>query len=248
MNRSNPANRYLRAAQQRGGYRHADGFFDRDTMQGARGFYADASAATASAAPAATPGNKPTSQPFVITVTSTSGAAVSNFDVLGAFEYLTNPPTGASWNAAGNLVVGSVTISSAIPTINYTRMLAQFQTTPFTVGTTYISSATADQVQQTLTLTITDATGRTASNPMLPLLDPYQQQSTVIAFTQKYRMDGNTKITIGTLLANATVMFYFYPTDDYNAVRALSDGQIVKSFANPNIVKAQQVYLGTPNS
>lgn len=252
MRGTNPANRYLQAAANRGrGFRNADGFLDRDLMNGGRGnFYADATAAApAAAAPAATPGNKPTSQPFVVVVTSTSGAAVPNFDILGAYEYLTTPPTGWAWDAAtGNLANGSVTISSGVSTINYKRMLAQFQTTPFTVGNTYINSSTATQINQALTLTISDATGRTASNPMLPVTDPYQFSQTSIAFTQKFRMDGNTKITMASVLANATVYFYFYPIDDFNAVRALSDGNIVKSFASPNIVKAQEVYIGQPNS
>lgn len=240
-----PASVYLqRAQQQRSGYHRADGFFDRDTTMAGAGFYADAAPAAAAAAP--TPGNKPTSQPFVIVVTSTSGAAVPNFDILGAYQYLTNPPTGWTWTN-DNLVNGSVTISSGVSTITYKRMLAQFQAMPFSVGTTYISSSTASQINQTITLTISDATGRTASNPMLPIIDPYQFQSTVIAFTQKYRMDGNTKITVQNILANATVTFYLYPIDDFNPTRALGDGQVVKSFGNPNIVKAQQVFIGSPN-
>lgn len=244
MNR-NPASRYLQLAQNRGGYRNADGFFDRDTMSGSRGYYADATAAVPAASTAVV-NNKPTSQPFVINVTSTSGAAVSNFDILGAYQYVTNPPAGFSWSN-GNLVNGSITISSGVSGITYAQMLAQFQGLPFTVGNTYIKSTTAGQIDETLTLSISDATGRSGNNPMIPLIDPYQMQSTVIVFNQKYRMDGNTKITIATVLANATVTFYLFPIDDYNPVRALSDGQIVKSFSNPNLVRAQQVFIGSPN-
>ena len=35
-------------------------------------------------------GSAPTSQPYIVTVTSTSGSAVSNFKVLGSYEYLNN--------------------------------------------------------------------------------------------------------------------------------------------------------------
>lgn len=246
MKNINPANKYLMAAQaSRGRFHNADGFFDRDVVAGSRGFYADASTAPAAAAAAPTPGNKPTSQPYVLVITSTSGSAVPNFDVLGSYEYLTNPPAGFSWDPSGNLVSGSVTISSGLGGITYSRMLAQFVSQPFTVGTTYINSVTAGQVTQPMTLTITDANGRSASNPMLPVLDPYQQQSTVIAFTQKFRMDGNTKITLSSILANATITLYLYPIDDFNPVRSLGDGQVVKSFDNPNIVKAQKVFIGS---
>lgn len=243
----NPANKYLQAAAGRSVYRGADGFLDADTVNGGRGFYADATTAAAVAPAAATPGNKPTSTPFVIQVASTSGAAVNNFDILGAYQYLVNPPTGWSWNAAtGDLINGSVTISAPVATITYNRMLAQFQTLPFTVGTTYITSSTAAQIQQILTVTVSDATGRGAFNPMFPLVDPYQMSTTSISFPQKYRMDGNTKITISSLLANTTVTFYFYPIDDFNAVRALSNGQVVKSFDNPNIVRSP-LYVGATN-
>jgi len=250
MRSTNPANRYLQAAAGRGGrFRNADGFFDRDVVNAGRGsFYADATAAAPAAAPAATPGNKPTSQPYVIVVASTSGAAVDNFDILGAYEYLTTPPTGWSWDAATqNLSNGSLTIKSGVPNITYKQMLAQFQATPFTVGQTYISSATATQIDQVLDLQVTDANGRQASNPMIPLIDPYQFQTNRISFTQKFRMDGNTKITIASVLPNATVYFYFYPMDNFNAARALADGNVVKTYGQPNIVRAQQVYIGQPN-
>jgi hypothetical protein len=181
----------------------------------------------------------PTSQPYIITVTSTSGSAVSNFAVLGSYEFINN----AGFTAGGDLVIGSITISSGISGVTYREMLYQFMQNPYSVGLTYLQSATANQVLETLAVNTRDANGNEAQKTLVPTIDPYQQQSTIIAMRYGYRIDGFTKIKISSVLANATLKLYFYPSDNINLARGLSGRPVSEAFGNPGIVKAQTIKL-----
>ena len=106
---------YLSDAQNRAheSFANADGFFDDDLSftAGEDFFGADGGAMGAPSAPS--------SQPYIITVTNT-GAAVSNFDILGSYEYINN-----AGFSNGSLTIGSVTIASAIPSVTYQQMLVK---------------------------------------------------------------------------------------------------------------------------
>lgn len=181
----------------------------------------------------------PTSQPYIITITSTSGSAVSNFAVLGSYEFINN----AGFTAGGDLVIGSITISSGISGVTYREMLYQFMQNPYSVGLTYLQSATANQVLETLAVNTRDANGNEAQKTLVPTIDPYQQQSTIIAMRYGYRIDGFTKIKISSVLANATLKLYFYPSDNINLARGLAGRPVSEAFGNPGIVKAQTIKL-----
>jgi len=181
----------------------------------------------------------PTSQPYILTVTSTDPANSGEFSVLGSYEFINN----AGFTAGGDLVIGLITISSGIAGINYREMLYQFMQNPFSVGLTYLQSATANQVLETLAINTRDANGNEAQKTLVPTIDPYQQQSTIVAMRYGYRIDGFTKVIISNILANATVKLYFYPSDNINLARGLSGRPVSEAFGNPGIVKAQTIKL-----
>lgn len=181
----------------------------------------------------------PTSQPYIINVASTDASAVPNFAVLGSYEFINN----AGFTAGGDLVIGDITISSGIAGITYREMLYQFMQNPFTVGLTYLQSATANQVLETLAINTRDANGNEAQKTLVPTIDPYQQQSNIVAMRYGYRIDGFTKVIISQVLANATVKLYFYPSDNINLARGLAGRAVSEQFGNPGIVKAQTIKL-----
>jgi len=181
----------------------------------------------------------PTSQPYILTVTSTDPANSGNFSVLGSYEFINN----AGFTAGGDLVIGLITISSGIAGINYREMLYQFMQNPFSVGLTYLQSATANQVLETLAINTRDANGNEAQKTLVPTIDPYQQQSTIVAMRYGFRIDGFTKVIISNILANATVKLYFYPSDNINLARGLAGRPVSEAFGNPGIVKAQTIRL-----
>jgi hypothetical protein len=225
---------YLANAQRNANesFSNADGFIDDDLSFTGDDFFNGANGNMG--APSA-----PTSQPYIINITSTSGSAVSDFPVLGSYEFINN----SGFTAGGNLVIGSITISSGISNINYREMLYQFMNNPYSVGLTYIQSTTSGQVLETLSLNTRDANGNEAQKTLVPTIDPYQQQTDIIAMKYGYRIDGFTKIVIRQVLANATLKLYFYPSDNINLSRGLAGRPVSRQYGNPGIVKAQSVTL-----
>jgi hypothetical protein len=179
-------------------------------------------------------GNMRTSQPYIITVSNASATAVSNFDVLGAYQYL-----GSGTFTNGSLVASGsgyqITISSAISNVTYQEFLYQSMNSPFAVGLTYIESVSGSttQISQTLTLNTRDANGNQALKTLVPTLDPYQQQSGIVALNQLYDIDGFTKITISTVLASVVFRIHFYPRANLNIARGLRGNQVAADFGSP---------------
>ena len=224
--------KYLANAQRNAmeSFSNADGFIDNDlSFTGDDFFNAEGMGG----------GNVQTSQPYIVSVTSTSGSAVSNFEVLGSYQYINN----AGFTAGGDLVIGSITISSGISDVTYREMLYQFMNNPYSVGLTYIQSATANQVLETISVNTKDANGNLAQKTLVPTIDPYQQQTTIVAMKYAYRIDGFTKIIIRQVLANATVKLYFYPADNINLARALGGQSVSKQFGTPPVTNGQTIRI-----
>lgn len=179
-------------------------------------------------------GSAKKSRPYIVIVSSASGANIDNFVILGANQYVNN----SGFNAAGSLVLGLVTIYSGIPNISYREFLYQSQTSPFSVGQTYISCTNVSaQVQQVFTITTKDSNGIKVDIPIVPTVDPYQQQLTIIVNEDEYSVDGMTTLTIASLLAGAVVTFQFYPSTNVNIGRKLDQTNDVSTYANPNTIR-----------
>jgi hypothetical protein len=199
---------------------------DRVNFAGQPNLYATGSGSTSSAKK---------SQPYAVTVSSASGSAVSNFDVLGAYAYLNN----AGFSAAGSLVIGSITISSAIPGVSYRDLLYQSMNNPFTVGQTYLQCTNvASQVNEVFTIQTKDANGTEVSIPIVPNVDPYQFQSGINVVDQEYRIDGFTKLTFANIWPLAVLTIRFFPSNTINPARALAGSNADKSYGNPGIIRS----------
>lgn len=224
--------KYLANAQRNAmeSFSNADGFIDNDlSFTGDDFFNAEGMGG----------GNVQTSQPYIVNVVSTSGSAVSNFEILGSYQYINN----AGFTAGGDLVIGSITISSGISDVNYREMLYQFMNNPYSVGLTYLQSATANQVLETISVNTRDANGNLAQKTLVPTIDPYQQQTTIIAMKYAYRIDGFTKLVIRQVLANSTVKLYFYPADNINLARALGGNSVSRQFGTPPVTNGQTIRI-----
>lgn len=225
--------KYLASAQRNAmeSFANADGFIDEDLSFTGDDFF--------NAGGNMGGGSVQTSQPYIVNITSTSGSAVSNFEILGSYQYINN----TGFNAGGDLVIGSITISSGISDVNYREMLYQFMNNPYSVGLTYIQSGTTNQVLETLSVNTRDANGNQAQKTLVPTVDPYQQQLSIIAMKYAYRIDGFTKIIIRQVLANATVKLYFYPADNINLARALGGQAVSRQFGTPPVTNGQTIKI-----
>lgn len=219
-------------------YLNADGFIDDDMSYFTAGddfFSADGLPMPQAQAAV------PTSQPYIVTISNASASAVSNFDVLGAYQYLQN-----SGFVNGSLTISGVTISSGISNVTYQQFLYQSMNSPFSVGLTYVQSISGSQAQitQPMTLNTQDANGNQALKTLVITIDPYQQQTGVVAIKQLYRIDGYTKLTISSILPSVVFQIQWYPADNINLARGLSGRPASRQFGNPKIVKDSVAVIG----
>ena len=198
----------------------ADGFDDDFSFADDYGFADDYSNADGGM------GAAPTSQPYIISVANASTAAVSNVTLLGAYSVLGVSNYGNSTN---------ITITMGISGISYQEFLYQSMNKPFSVGLTYMQSTTTNQVLETLSVTQKDVNGNVSSKVLVPTIDPYQQQTNIVAFKFEYRIDGFTSIVVSRILGSATLKIYFYPSETVSTSRALAGRKAVQNLGNPNI-------------
>jgi hypothetical protein len=211
----------------------ADGFLDDDMyFAGGEDFFTYADGTPAPQAAAAAPAASMRSQPYILTVSNASNAAVS-VDIFGAYIYLNN-----AGFTAGSLVINNFTIASGVSNTTYYNLLNQSSVSPFSIGSTLISSVNGvvSQVLQSITLSTQDANGNSAVKILTPVIDPYQQQSGVIELKQPFRIDGFTKLTVS-VFAASTVQFQFYPSDTINIARGLGGNPVSKQYGSPRIIR-----------
>lgn len=183
----------------------------------------------------------PTSQPYIVNVQNTTASAIQNVTILGAFSFI-----GTASPAYGN--TSGISITMGIANITYTEFLYQSMNKPFTVGLTYLQSATSSQVLETITVTQKDVNGNVASKVLTPTIDPYQFQTDKVAFKFEYRIDGFTNLIISSILATATLKIYFYPSETVSVSRALAGRKAVQDYGNPRVVNGNVITLRKPRA
>jgi hypothetical protein len=114
---------------------------------------------------------------------------------------------------------------------------------PFVNGLTYIDGSTAGQSIKTLQLKVRDVNGNIQEKTLVPIIDPYQQQTTIVALRTVFKWDGFTSIAVD-LNASASTTLYFYPSENVNVGRGLSGQAVARAYGNPNIVRQDKVVLG----
>lgn len=188
------------------------------------------------------------SQPYILTISNASATAVSNFDVLGAYTYLSGgtitmpstPALSCTFSSGDQVCTASgygITISSAISNVNYQQFLYQSMNQPFSVGLTYIESlSVASQITTTFTLNTQDANGNQLLRTIVPTIDPYQQQNTIVAVKQLYSIDGFTKLTFTSIAASAVFRIHFYPATNINLAAGLTGESVSQQYTNPNLI------------
>ena len=122
-----------------------------------------------------------TAQPYILSIANSTASAVANVVIGGAY---TNLQASNFGNAA------AITISMGIANLTYGEFLYQSMNKPFVVGLTYLSSANASQVLETLTIKQKDINGNESSKVIVPTLDPYQQQGDKVAISFNWKFYG----------------------------------------------------------
>lgn len=177
----------------------------------------------------------PTTRPYGILVTNASASAVSNFDVLGAAQYLSGNYGGGTWSASGNFTLNGVTISSAIPGISYQQFLQNTQSAPFKICAVYcnVISGSNSQASDIYSITTTSPEGILTTEPIIPLINPLQQQGQVTVLNTEYNINSLAKITWATIYASVTFRYLLYPAVVVDPAAALNQQKVQQNYGAP---------------
>ena len=175
----------------------------------------------------------PTSQPYIVSVKNSNTATGFPVTILNSYGTLGQGSAGAP-NYGNN---GAISIVMGISGVSYSEFLYQAMNKPFVVGLTYFQSSSQNQVLETVTLIQRDVNGNESMKTLVPTIDPYQQQSTIIALNFTYKIDGFTSVVISSVLADTVAKLYFYPAETSSIARPLAGDQAVEGYGSPGIVR-----------
>lgn len=180
----------------------------------------------------------PSADPIILQISNASAAAVANFDVFGAGQYLTGSNGGGTWSNSGNFTLLGVTISSVYASVSYQQILNSTQNQPFTVGSVYLQSVTGttQQVSDVYSLTSNNQNGELYTKPIKPFLDAYQYQNGITYNTTSFNMGALTKLTWSTIYASAVFQISIFPAQMISPEQALNGGQVQSRFTRPQVL------------
>lgn len=178
----------------------------------------------------------PTTKPYVLIVTNASASPVLNFDVLGANQYLSGGAGGGTWSASGNFTKDGVTISSGLPGISYQQFLQGTQSAPFKICAVYcnIISGSNSQASDIYNITSTSMAGSLTTDPIIPLVNPLQQQGQITVLNTEYNIDGLSKITWGTIYASVSFRYMMFPAVVVDPASALVGQKVQQTMGAPS--------------
>jgi hypothetical protein len=148
------------------------------------------------------------SQPYVIKIVNDLDIPIENFSLFGLYE-----ENDKYFDENGNLVKDGLTISSDVFEISYKKICENFKKNAFKIGLTYIRSETNNQVLQNFTFKYQNINGLFFGKKLIPTIDPFQQQSRIIAMKSDYLLDENTSIVYSKIFPKTTLYIYFYPIE-----------------------------------
>lgn len=168
--------------------------------------------------------------PFVINVQNTSTNDVSSVSILGSNGNLFNA-TNFGNNAA-------IVITMNNGTVTYTEFLESIKSQPFNVGLMYLQSSNSSQPFQSLTIQYKEPNGRLIQQPVMPALDPMQNQNGVTIVRYNFPVNAFTSIST-TILASATLTVRLYASEQLDIARTLSGQSVAKGYVRPNLSQFQ---------
>lgn len=148
-----------------------------------------------------------TPTPYVIKITNDLDIPIENFSLFGLYE-----ENDKYFDENGNLVKNGLTISSDVSEISYKKICENFKTNAFKIGLVYIRSVTPNQAYENFTFKYQNANGLFFGKKIIPTINPYQQQTNIIAHKSGFILDENTSIIYSKIHPKTTLHLYFYPT------------------------------------
>ena len=148
-----------------------------------------------------------TSLPYIINIENTTNKIIENVSL-----FFGNSQNELAFNSFGNYVENGLIISSGVPNVTYNHIVKNFVTNKFNTGLTYIQSETQNQVLEKFTYKHQNSNGVYHGRVITPTIDPYQQQTNIVAVKTEYTLDGDAEIILHKVHPKTIVRMYFYPT------------------------------------
>jgi hypothetical protein len=149
-----------------------------------------------------------TSMPYIVIIENTTNKIIENVSL-----FFGNSQNELAFNADGNYVENGLIISSGVPQVTYKHIVKNFITNKFNIGLTYMQSATSNQVLEKFTYKHQNSNGVFHGRVITPTIDPYQQQTNIVAVKTEYTLDGDAEIILHKIHPKTIVRMYFYPTE-----------------------------------
>ena len=148
-----------------------------------------------------------TQMPYVVNVENTTDKPIENVSL-----FFGNSQNELAFNSKGSYVENGLTISSGVPNVTYNHIVKNSITNKINVGLTYVQSTNTRQVLEKLSIKTQNANGTSAVKVLTPQIDPYQQQTHIVAVKQNYTLDGDTEVIIHKVEPRTFLKMYFYPS------------------------------------
>jgi hypothetical protein len=177
-----------------------------------------------------------TSMPFVISIKNDLDTPIENIPLFSHFN-----ENEISFDEKGNYVKDGVVISSDIPEISYKKVCEHLKNNSVEVGLTYIQSSTQNQILEPFIFKYANAQGLFFGKKINPTIDPYQQQTNIVAVKNKYTLDENTSIVYTKIKPDTTLKIYFYPEKNIKLNNDFSKSELKETFENLKSVNEQIV-------
>ena len=148
------------------------------------------------------------SMPYIVNIENTTDKIIENVSL-----FFGNSQNEYAFDKKGNYVANGLIISSGVPQVTYNHIVKNFINNKFNIGLTYIQSVTENQVLEKFTYKHQNSNGVFHGRVITPTIDPYQQQTNIVAVKTEYTLDGDTEIILHRIHPKTIVRMYFYPTE-----------------------------------
>ena len=148
------------------------------------------------------------SVPYIVNIENTTDKIIENVSL-----FFGNNQNELAFDKKGNYVANGLIISSGVPNVTYKHIVKNFITNKFNIGLTYMQSATSNQVLEKFTYKHQNSNGVFYGRTITPTIDPYQQQTNIVAVKTEYTLDGDTEIILHKVHPKTKVGMYFYPKE-----------------------------------
>lgn len=152
-----------------------------------------------------------TQMPYIVNVENTTDKPIENVSL-----FFGNSQNELAFNSKGSYVESGLIISSGVPQVTYNHIVKNFITNKCNVKFTYIQSSNSQQILEKFSIKQQDANGSCAVKVLTPTIDPYQQQTTIVAVKEDYTLDGDTAFVLHKVHPKTILKMYFYPTEIFD--------------------------------